>query len=464
MHSVKIEYGADTLTVELPVSCDIKEMRPVRTLADPAAEILRSYNHPINSPPLYEIARKKLKSGSDSQAVIVVSDNTRPVPYKGEKGILIPLIQTLKEAGYSEDGITLLIGKGSHRDMTDAEVEAMLGIREAGFNVPVAQHDYEDESNLIYVGQTGGGSPVRINKLYSEAGLKVVTGLVESHFMAGASGGRKAICPAIASKETLRIFHGPEILESPKAADLVLDGNPCSEEAEQAAELAGCDFAVNVTLDAAKNVTGIFSGDIFASHRAAVDKIREYVVIRLQKHYDLVLIPAGFVGVNHYQAAKAAIEASRAVKPGGMIVIVARHSDPDPIGSGDYRETLAMLKRLGPKRFLQTIKSPDWDFTHDQWETQMWCKVLDVIEEESNLIYCSLEIPEKDYSILPCVSGHAFLSRAGLNGIDNSAEHIRLMVEQSIVTAVQRLKKKLGADPEVLFLKDGPYGVPEVLP
>jgi hypothetical protein len=94
----------------------------------------------------------------------------------------------------------------------------------------------------------------------------------------------------------------------------------------------------------------------------------------------------------------------------------------------------------------------------------MWCKVLDVIEEESNLIYCSLEIPEKDYSILPCVSGHAFLSRAELNGIDNSAEHIRLMVEQSIVTAVQRLKKKLGADPEVLFLKDGPYGVPEVLP
>jgi nickel-dependent lactate racemase len=464
MQLVKIEYGADTLTVELPDSCDSKGMRPVRALADPAKEILRSYKQPIDSPPLYEIARKKLKSRADSRAVIVVSDSTRPVPYKGGRGILIPLVQTLKEAGYSEDRITLLIGKGSHRDMTDDEVEAMLGIREAGLNVLAAQHNYEDESNLIYVGKTGRGSPVRINKLYMEADLKVVTSLVESHFMAGASGGRKAICPAIASKETLRIFHGPETLDSPLAADLVLDGNPCSEEAEQAAELAGCDFAVNVTLDAAKNITGIYCGDIFASHRAAVDKIREYVVVHLQKRYDLVLIPAGFVGVNHYQTAKAAIEASRAVKPGGIIVVVARHSDPDPIGSEDYKQTLALLKRAGPRRFLQTIKSPDWVFTHDQWETQMWCKVLDVIEDEKNLVYCSLEIPEADYSILPCVSGQVFLSSRELNGTIKPDRQMQYMIEQSVVSAVARLREKKGQDPDVLFLKDGPYGIPEVLP
>ncbi len=464
MHLEKIEYGTDTLTVELPVLCDSKQMRPVRTLADPAKEIRRSYKQPIDSPPLFEIARKKLKSRADSRAVIVVSDNTRPVPYKGEKGILVPLLQTLKEAGYSEDRITLLIGKGSHRDMTDAEVEAMLGIQEAGFDVLVAQHNYEDENNLIYVGKTSRGSPVRINKLYVEADLKVVTSLVESHFMAGASGGRKAICPAITSKETLRIFHGPEILESPHAADLVLDGNPCNDEAEQAAKLVGCDFAVNVTLDAAKNITGMFSGDIFASHRAAVDKIREYVVIHLQKRYDLVLIPAGFVGVNHYQTAKAAIEASRAVKPGGMIIIVARHSDPDPIGSEDYKKTLALLKRVGPSRFLQTIKSTDWVFTHDQWETQMWCKVLNVIEDEKNLIYCSLEIPENDYSILPCVPGHAFLSTEELKRTNNPEGLMQQIVERSVAAAIQRLQKKLGTDPEVLFLKDGPYGVPEVLP
>jgi nickel-dependent lactate racemase len=464
MQVVKIEYGADTLAVELPVSCDSKEMRSVEALADPTKEILRSYRQPIDSPPLSEIARSKLKSRADSRAVIVISDNTRPVPYKGEKGILIPLLQTLREAGYSEHRITLLIGKGSHRTMTDAEVEAMLGIREAGFNVPVAQHNYEDESNLVYVGKTGRGSPVHINKLYIEADLKVVTGLVESHFMAGASGGRKAICPAIASKQTLRIFHGPEILDSPNAADLMLDGNPCSEEAEQAAGLVGCDFAVNVTLDAAKNITGIFSGDISASHRAAVEKIREYVVVHLQKRYDLVLIPAGFVGVNHYQAAKAAIEASRAVKPGGMIVIVARHSDPDPIGSQDYKQTLALLKRVGPSRFLQTIKSPDWVFTHDQWETQMWCKVLGVVKDESNLIYCSLEIPDEDYSILPCVPGHAFLSREALKRTNNPESRMRQIVEQAVLAAIQRLQNKLGAEPEVLFLKDGPYGVPKVLP
>lgn len=460
---LEIEYGSDTLTVTLHISCDIKEMRPAAVLNHPAKEVLCSYREPIGSPPLYEIARKKRKGKTNPGATIVVSDNTRPVPYKGKNGILNPLLKTLVKAGYPENRITILIGKGSHREMTETEIEAMLGIREAGFKVHVVQHDYEDESNLVFVGKTRRGSLVHINRLYAMADLKIITGLVESHFMAGASGGRKAICPGIASKETLRIFHGPEILGSSMSTDLVLDGNPCSEEAEQAAGLAGCDFAVNVTLDAAKNMTGIFSGDIIASHRAAVSRIRDYVTVQLTKRYDLVLIPAGFVGVNHYQTAKAAIVASRAIKPGGVIVIVARHTDPDPIGSEDYKKTLALLKRVGTNQFLHTIKSPDWVFTHDQWETQMWSKVLNVIGDESNLIYCSLEIPAQDYSILPGIPGHTFLSSEELNMKNNPKECMQMIIEQSLISAVQHLQKKKRGDPDVLYLKNGPYGIPEVL-
>jgi nickel-dependent lactate racemase len=461
MSTIAIEYGPDTLEIQVSDRCDVKAMGAAAALADPAAAIRDSLIRPIASPPLVELARSKLAVNPRSDAVVVISDNTRPVPYRGEEGILIPLLQTLRQAGFSDRQITLLIGSGSHREMSGAEIEAMLGIAEAGFDVAVVNHDYEKSEELVLVGETRRGSPVRINRMYVEADLKIVTGLVESHFMAGASGGRKAICPAIAGKETLRIFHGPQILESPAAADLVLEGNPCSEEAQQAAELAGCDFSVNVTLDSAKRITGVYSGHIAKAHRSAVAKIREYVVIPLERRYDLVIIPGGFVAVNHYQAAKAAIEASRAVKPGGMIVLAARHSDPDPVGSGDYKRSLEMLKRHGAKGFLKTIKSQDWVFTHDQWETQMWGKVLEAIGAEENLTYCCLEIPEQEYSFLPGISGMNLLTPEERASGRSAVELMQMMVERAVSGALDELRRRLGREPEVLFLPDGPYGVPE---
>lgn len=462
MSRIDIEYGSDMIPIELPVRCDVKGMGAAVALSDPTAAIRDSFDRPIASPSLVQAARSKLAANPGSKAVVVISDNTRPVPYRGDGGILIPLLQTLRHAGFSDERITLLIGNGSHRAMSQAEIEAMLGIAEAGFDVPVVNHDYERGEELVLVGETRRGSPVRINRLYVEADLKIVTGLVESHFMAGASGGRKAICPAIAGKETLRIFHGPEIIESPASADLALDGNPCSEEADQAAELAGCDFAVNVTLDSAKRLTGVYSGNIRSAHRAAVAKIREYVVVPLERRYDLVIIPGGFVAVNHYQAAKAATEASRAVKPGGMIVLVTRHTDPDPVGSGDYKQSLEMLKRSGAEGFLKTIKSPDWTFTHDQWETQIWGKVLEVIGAEENLVYCSLDIPEREYSFLPGIAGMELLTPEERAAGRPAAELMRLMVERAVRGAITNLRESLGREPEVLFLPDGPYGVPEV--
>ena len=460
MERIEIEYGSGILTVDLPLPCDVRGMNGTEPLSDPAGAIRQSYARPIDSQPLSKLASSKLRRNPESNAVIVVSDNTRPVPYRGAEGILFPLLETLLSAGYAPHRITVLIGTGSHRPMEASEIEAMMGLREAGFDLPVVNHDYNKQEDLVFVGKTRRGSPVRINKIYAEADLKIVTGLVESHFMAGASGGRKSICPAISSKDTLQVFHGPEILESAAAADLVLEGNPCSEEAEQVAELVGCDFSVNVTLDSVKRITGVYSGNIFTAHCRAVQKIREYVTIRVGKPYDLVVIPGGFVAVNHYQAAKAAVEATRVVKPGGMIVLVARHSDPDPVGSQDYKKTLALLKRDGPKEFLRKIKSPGWPFTHDQWETQMWGKVLDRIGNERNLIYCSLEIPEESYAILPGVPGFQHLTRDELASGKPAEELMTLMVKRAIIEAIKMLRARLQRDPRLLLLRDGPYGVP----
>jgi nickel-dependent lactate racemase len=462
MKAINVEYGDSRIRLELPVPCDERGMGVAVPLADPAAAIAQALAAPLGTPPLLEVARSR--AGRRGRAVVVASDNTRPVPYRGPAGIIRPILNTLLEAGFPQERITVLIGTGSHRPMSPAEIEAMLGLVEAGFRIPVENHAYDREEDLVLVGHTSRGSPVKINRLYMEADLKIVTGLVESHFMAGASGGRKSICPAIAGKQTLRIFHGPEIIGSPLSADLVLEGNPCHEEAEAAAALAGCDFAVNLTLDSQRRLTGVFCGDIRASHRAAVARIRQYVVVPLEKRYDLVIIPGGFVSINHYQAAKPAMEASRALRPGGMVVLVARHSDVDPVGSTEYKRTLAMLVQEGPAGYLRMIRSPSWQFVHDQWETQVWGRILETLGSPENLIYCSLEIPPQQYRTLPCRPGVQLLSEEERRSGRSPEALMERMAGRAVHLAVEELRARLGRQPEVLFLRDGPYGIPELKP
>jgi hypothetical protein len=343
--------------------------------------------------------------------------------------------------------------------MEAPEVEKMLGLEASGLaNIYVENHEYEKEAQLLYLGKTRRGSTVKINKRYMEADLKIVTGLVESHFMAGASGGRKGICPGIVGKETLEIFHGAKMLSSTEAADLIIEGNPLSDESLEVAKMVGCDFLVNTTIDAEKRLTGIFSGELEAAHREAVKKIREYVVVELEKKYDIVLIPAGFVGVNHYQAGKAAIEAARALKPEGAIIIVAQHTDPDPVGGKGYKESLHLLRQHGKEKFMEMISAPDWQMIQEQWQVQMWCKVLDVMGDEKNLVYCSLEIPTEDYENLPGVPGISLLTAQELAHPDPSE-----VMKTMILRSIEYIYQKTGnAQAELLFLKDGPYGIPEV--
>ncbi len=458
MKNLSVEFGDGFIAVPAPDWAEVKGMKASPVPLEGRVAVPEALANPVASPPLLEIARRKLATNPGAVAVIVVSDNTRPVPYRSEDGLMVHLIRTLRTAGFADERITVLIGAGSHRNMTPAECEAMLGLEAAGMGgVAVTNHEYEVEDQLVHLGHTRRGSVVKINKLYMGADLKIVTGLVESHFMAGASGGRKGICPGIVGKETLTIFHGARLLSSKMAADLVLEGNPLNDESLETALMAGCDFLVNVTLDADKRITGVFAGDMVEAHKQAVACIRGYVVVELPHRYDIVLIPAGFVGINHYQGAKAAIEASRAVQEGGIIIIVAANTDVDPIGGHGYKEALRLLHEHGKAGFMDLISAPGWQMVQEQWQVQMWCKVLDVIGHDDNLIYCSVDIPRSAYATLPGKPGLDFLTDA--ETALPPAERVARMTERALAHAVQASAKP---NPTILLLKDGPYGIPEV--
>ena len=127
----------------------------------------------------------------------------------------------------------------------------------------------------------------------------------------------------------------------------------------------------------------------------------------------------------------------------------------DPVGSPEYRTFLHLLKLQGPDGYLDLIKSPGWKFTRDQWEPEVWGKVLRKVGEEG-LIYCSPEINPKDYSLLPGRSGPELLEE---NNQLTLIEKAREMTQKAVLLAVARLQlKKLQL--AMAFIREGPYAVP----
>jgi nickel-dependent lactate racemase len=451
---IAVEYGREILMIHVPPLCDTLTMKEIPTISDPRAAFEEALSQPIGSPPLAEIVRKKRKLPAEMTAAVTVSDITRPVPYRGEGGLLRPLLNRLEAAGIPRRGITIIIGNGMHRPSTPAERSEMFG-DDILRDYPVIDHDCEDLPSLTFIGKSGSGGDVFVNSLFYGADLRIGTGLVESHFMTGFSGGRKAICPGLVDKRTIEKFHSPAFLESPLATNLVLEGNPCHEESLQVARTVGVDFIVNATLDKEMRLTGVFAGDLEAAHAAAGDLVRDYVSVPAAREYDIILTHGGYVGRDHYQTVKAVCNALPIIRQGGVLIIAADNRDEEPIGGPEYRSLLHLLKIQGADHFLRMIDAPGWRFTKDQWEPEMWGKALRKVGEEG-LIYCTHTIPREDYCMIPGRCGLDFLS-GRTEQLSPSA--VREMVENALRSAVAGYRAR-GIEPAVAFIREGPYTIP----
>jgi nickel-dependent lactate racemase len=451
---VAVEYGPREMAVRVPPGTRTLEMKDVKPLADPAAAIREAMERPIGCAPLPDLVRAKGKDPASLKVCITTSDITRPVPYKGEKGILPPLLDAFRRAGVRRENVTLLVGTGTHRPSTREEKVAMFGGDVAG-GYRILDHVCDDEANLVRVGRTRAGTDVLVNRVFVESDLKVATALVESHFMAGVSGGRKAVCPALVSRKTIERFHSAEVLDSPLATNLVLEGNPCHEEALDVARGVGVDFTVNTVLDRRMALVGVYAGDLELSHLAAYRQVKDFAAIPLDREYDIVLTHGGYVGISHYQNAKAACNALPAVREKGFIILAACERDTDPIGPMTYRTLLHLLKLQGWEGYLGTLLSPSWKFTRDQWEPQMWGKVLKKVGE-AGILYCSAILQPKEAEIVPGRLGWELI-REGPGGDDLACA--QRMVQNAIVACV-RHPRFGGARPSFAFVREGPYAVP----
>ncbi len=361
-----MDYGKTGIMVDLPNDKVVGtlEIKPAIPLANQEQAISEALANPIGSKPLAEIARGK------KTACILVCDITRPVPNK----IILPqILKAIESSGVPRSGITILIATGLHRPNEGDELIELVG-EDIVQNYRVENHHGKESSEHDYLGVTPRGVPVYIDSRYINAELKITTGLIEPHLMAGYSGGRKVICPGIAGIETVKVWHGPKFLEHPNAECGIVEGNPVHEENTYIALMSGCDFIVNVCVESNRQITWAGAGDMIKAWEEGVKFVSQVVRVPLREPVDIVLTScAGYpLDTTWYQAVKGLIGALPILKKGGTIILVA--SLTEGLGSPEFQQVLAENPDI--KAFKKRILETDY-FVMDQWQVEEFAKVLE---------------------------------------------------------------------------------------
>ncbi len=365
-----LRYGETGLEVTLPDSWNVTVVsrRPMPRVIDPAACIHAALSSPAGAADLAREAR------GAASACIMICDMTRPVP---NHLILRPLIERLSEAGLAREAITVLVATGLHRPNENEELAALVGDPWVAEHAVVANHFARRDDAHVTLGTTSQGVPVSIDRRVVDADVRVAVGLVEPHFMAGWSGGRKLVLPGCAHADAIMAFHSTGLLEHPKAEACSLDGNPLHDAQQEALKLLGRTLAVSVVINDARELAFASYGGVEESFAAAVAFASPYVRVGVPAAFPVVLSTgAGFpLDSTYYQAVKGICAGASILEPGGDLFMVSRCSEG--FGSRDFRAAQERLCGVGKEVFRAESRRKA-RAAIDEWETVMLLKALDV--------------------------------------------------------------------------------------
>jgi nickel-dependent lactate racemase len=422
-NAVDIAYGRGHLKVSLQEGIKLTIIRKpsLPKLTDQKAAIDEALARPINASPLAKLAQGR------KSACILICDITRPVP---NKLFLRPMIETLMNAGLPADKITIIVATGLHRANEGAELAELVGDPWVLETVRVENHFARNDADHVDLGVTTRGTPVKIDRRFVDADLRIVSGLIEPHFMAGWSGGRKVVAPGVAHHETIRTFHSARFMEDPLAIQCNLVKNPLHEEQLEIVGKIGEIYAINTVLDEDRDLIYVNFGEVLASHLAAVDFVIDSTVIKVPRRFKTVVTSsAGYpLDKTYYQTVKGMVTPMDILEPGGTLIIASECSEG--FGSPEFREAQAKLVDIGPERFLAMLKAKTFAEI-DEWQTEMQLKPMRV--------------------------GTVQLYTTGLGAEERRITGVDLVdsVDQAVADSVRR-----HGDTAVAFIPEGPYVIP----
>ncbi|GFN23152.1 nickel-dependent lactate racemase [Thermanaeromonas sp. C210] len=337
----RLPYGRDSYQELIVEEANFAGLLHHREAGPPLDEVglRRAFASPVGTPPLRELVRK------GDRVAIVTSDITRPCPSK----VLLPLIlEELQEAGIRREDIIIVLAVGNHRPHTEEEKRALLG---EGVYAAYRCVD-SDPADTVYVGTTSRGTPVEIFRPVVEADKRILLGNVEYHYFAGYSGGVKALLPGCATPRTIQANHRMMVEEGATAGEI--DNNPVRRDIEEVNDFVHVDFIFNVVLDEAKNILAAFAGHPVLAHREACKYLDGIYKVKIAEPADIVVASAGGFpkDINLYQAQKAMDNASRAVRSGGILILVAEC--PEGLGDEVFSKWVAAAQK--PEDLLDRVR------------------------------------------------------------------------------------------------------------
>lgn len=331
--NIELGYGRDSVSLsfdETHYRLLVPEERDAeRPLSD--AEIGSALDEPTASPPLEDIL------SADESVLIVVSDATRAT---ASAQITHLLVRRLIAMGVTPRDIRIIFSTGIHRPVTREEKRGLL----TPFIVQrlkTLNHAADDESLLASYGATERGTPIELNHALKEHDHVILTGAINFHYFAGFTGGRKSICPGLASVRTIEATHmlALDFERGGRRQGVgtgMLDGNAVHEECERIAAEIAPSFLINTVTNESGQAVKVYTGDWRAAHAAACEEYKRDHTVKIQGKRPLVIASCGGFpsDINLIQAHKTLDMAAQACTEGGAIILVAECTDG--LGRADF--------------------------------------------------------------------------------------------------------------------------------
>jgi lactate racemase len=302
-------------SVNIPNSSEVTVLAP-KTLPQsyaPTAEIIKqSLEHPVNSPPLRELAIGK------KNVLILVDDHTRHTP----ADIILPLmLEELRIAGLQDKNIKILVASGTHRPMSKAEKLKKFGVQVVE-HFTIDNHRYNDARILAQLPTTTGGTEIYVNKSVLETDLLIGIGHIVPHRVAGFSGGGKIVQPGVCGAITTGQTHW---LSAQYPGEEVIGkvDNPVRHEIEVVANVVKLRFVTNVVMDARGKTAYCFSGNPRDVLRYGAEKSLQIFGVPLAEPADIVIADSYPMDIDLWIAAKGIYAGDLAVKEGGVLIFVS---------------------------------------------------------------------------------------------------------------------------------------------
>jgi nickel-dependent lactate racemase len=332
MPTIELGYGQNPFAFTYD-SEQFRVLAPQESSGPPLSDALigAALDEPIDSPPLEDLIT------SNDNVLIVVSDATRAT---GSAQIINLLVRRLIQNGVSAANIAIIFATGIHRPVrADEKIQLLTPF--IAQRVRTIDHNAYDSSQLTQVGAMDDGTPIAVNRALREFSKVIITGAVGFHYFAGFTGGRKSICPGLASAQTIEATHmlALDFERGGRRSGVgsgLLKGNAVHEACESVAAIINPSFAVNVIVDRRGLIEKAFAGPWRTAHERACETYVEEHSLPISEKRGLVIVSCGGTpyDINMIQAHKALDMAAHACLDGGSIILLAECGDG--LGRADF--------------------------------------------------------------------------------------------------------------------------------